>query len=164
LGCLRCRTKSKDCSLTLDTSMNGQGTMQGSSAGGWNGSAYGQYPGGQGLEQAGIAEVGKKLEAIDEAWRLVSQRLGLIEEHILNISAQTSQTATTHTNAPTTSLNPVPQPLHRPISGSVLNTSKDARDVHVSEQVSTLVAMEEFPDVVKRGIFTAEQVEMAFQM
>lgn len=123
-----------------------------------------------------ISEVGRKLEAIDEACKIVSQRLSLIEEHLVSISTTTARqphmTATIHGSVSSSTVQ-TPQasfpvlstlPIPRPISGSAMNTAADVRAIHAPEELFTLVAMKEFPDVLKRGLLTQDQVDMAFQM
>lgn len=156
-GCLRCKTKNKVCSLVQDTSnaVPQEPLAFSHSNRGWNE--------GNDIPQSVMTTILQKLESMDAAWNSVSQRLSLVEDSLAKIASRSpsdiGQTARTSISST------VPmQTIYRPISNSTLSVATDSRAIHAPEEFSTLVAMDQFPDVIKRGLMTLDQVDMSFQL
>jgi hypothetical protein len=156
-GCLRCKTKSKLCSLVEDTS-----TVVPHEPLGFADINRGRNEV-DAIPQSAMTTILEKLESMDAAWNSVSQRLSLVEGSLAKLASQSP--ADIHHPSYASSSTAMPtQQIYRPISKTALGTAADCRGIHAPEEFSTLVATEQFPDVVRRGLLTTDQVDVAFQL
>jgi hypothetical protein len=115
------------------------------------------------MSYSAMTTILEKLESMDAAWNSVSQRLSLVEGSLAKLASQSP--ADNHQMSYASSSTAMPtQTIYRPISKTALGTAADGRGIHGPEEFSTLVATDQFPDVVRRGLLTSDQVDVAFQL
>ena len=140
-GCLRCRTKRKDCSLVE----SGAADLR------QNSTDPGPF----------AAELESRIEATEEGWRMLSRRVDTLERGLYATANAPSGTSTSGLQqAPTPSMTPVPRPVGVSPMFSALNWSQ----LPLSETVFNLSSEEGFPDPVSRGLVTMDQMEMSFHL
>ena len=140
-GCLRCRTKRKDCSLVESGAADLRQTS----------TDPGPF----------AAELESRIEATEEGWRMLSRRVDTLERGLYATANAPSGTSTSGlVQAPTPSLTPVPRPIGVSPMFQALNWSQ----LPLSETIFNLSSEDGFPDPVARGVVTMEQMEMAFHL
>lgn len=139
-GCLRCRTKRKDCSLIESAVELQNSTDAGPTA----------------------AELESRMEATEEGWRMLSRRVESLERGLYATGNPPSGSISNPVmvQAPTPSLTPVP----RPVGISPMFSSLNWSQMPLSETMFNLSSEEGYPDPVGRGLVSMEQMEMSFHL
>lgn len=144
-GCLRCRTKQKECSLIESAADLQNSTDAGPIA----------------------AELEARMEATEEGWRMLSRRVETLERGFYSTgngpsgSGPNSNANSGLLQAPTPSLTPV---HHRPVGVSPMFSALNWSQMPLSETIFNLSSEDGYPDPVSRGLVTLEQMEMSFHL
>lgn len=143
-GCLRCRSKQKDCSLVE--------------------SGIGLRPSAD--RDPVDAELEARVHATEEGWRALSQRVDRLEQGLYAVgndpSTSTSGNPTQQQQPPP----PTPSTLsvNRPVGVNRLYSSLLWNRICMSETVFNVSSEAGYPDPVARGLITMDQMEMSFHL
>ena len=137
-GCLRCRTKQKECSL-----IESGAALRGESS-----------------ERAVVeAEWENRLDATEEGWRTLAKRVDRLEQGLYALgNAPSSSTQATQPATPST------MSLHRPVATSELFSTLNWNTIVMSETIFNMSDTDSYPDPVARGLMTMEQMELSFHL
>lgn len=140
-GCLRCRTKRKECSLVESGAAVRRASSERANVGG---------------------ELENRMDATEEGWRTLARRVDRLEQglYAMENAPSTSTAFGTGTQAPT----PAAMSLHRPLGSNSLFTTLNFNLISISETVYNVSAADSYPDPVSRGLVTMEQMESAFHL
>lgn len=137
-GCLRCRTKRKDCSL-IDNGVDLRRSTD---------------------PEPLVAELEARMEATEEGWRMLSRRVETLERGPYSTGNAPSGSSLTVPQAPTPSITP----SHRPIGVSPMFSALNWSQMPLSETIFNVSSIDGYPDPVDRGLVTMEQMEMSFHL
>lgn len=144
-GCLVCRKRSRPCSLTESSLLDGRAR------------------GSPSVVEETAAELRGRLDMVEaRAWEM-EERLRAIETGSAHLTPHRA-----YSNQQSSSLGPTPlQPQMDPVEDVDLYATRLAGRHHAGlfdERLFSPIDVKGYPDAVQRGLVSAEQVDMAFQM
>jgi len=134
-GCLRCRSKSKICSLIqADTERS------------------------QSISRAPVSEDNRRIAEMEEGLSLLHERMDRLEQSLF------ARPTLPASNSASNIVTPSAMSISRPIDVHRIFTTLHWHSVAITERIFTVASDLGYPNPVSRGLVTSDQMEMAFHL